>query len=404
MGKYSMSDHPLVDEAIDNCISEIVSHFCPRSIILTGSFGRGEASFIDEEDRVRWLSDCEMLILSDRPLPKSKIRPLLSSLSTKTGINIVGSGSFLLRLYCWVPIPPPLWRLVWKPSIPRYELKHGSTVVFGENILERIPDIKVSDIPLWEGIRLMLNRMAGALEYFPLAHTGAPRLESIYRITKVILASQDALLLSLRRYHPSYEARNTMFQELFLHRFGELGEKLPRFADLATKATAFKLRPEKNAYPGDLMELWFDASDVCDLVFRHVIDRDMNFTFDTYAEFGAKYLGHPKLSKYYLGVIPVPVLQNCITALKMMKSQSYRFPSTRLLASFGTMWKHVVYSVVPLVYFGVSRQGVTGEGRIRHARETIALFKSLTSPAPDTVDEWRYLREQVTDLWHKVVY
>jgi len=290
MTRYSEIDNPRVQKVMDSIIQEIVSHFHPKSIIVSGGFGRDESSFIEDEEGLKFLSDCEITLVFHRRISQNDINGLALELSQKTGLKIGLSDSIRLRLYSRIHVPSMMAWKIWRPSIAYYDLKHGAKVVFGENILERIPNIEPQDIPLWEGIRLMFNRMAEALTFLPLNEQ--ERDESIYWINKVIFACQDALLLSAKQYHYSYKARNLMFQELFPNSFSELNERLPNFLPLASRATDYKLRPAKDAYPEDVMQLWFDAVEICNEVFRYVIMRDIDITFDNYLEFQERYLTH----------------------------------------------------------------------------------------------------------------
>ena len=66
MGRYLALDDPQVDRIMADIVAEIASHFRPRSIIMTGGFGRDEASVIDYGGKLKFLSDCEILIASRR--------------------------------------------------------------------------------------------------------------------------------------------------------------------------------------------------------------------------------------------------------------------------------------------------------------------------------------------------
>lgn len=405
MGKYSKVDDPRIVDVINIIRDEIVKRFQPASIVIAGGFGRGEASFLEEDGEFKALSDCEVAIVSNRPISKKKLAKLSRELTRRTGMEVVISNSLLLRAYTRFPVPAMVSRKIWRPSIQHFDLKEGSQVIYGQNILNRLPAIRPEEIPLWEGIRLMLNRMAASLSYFPVGSTDIERSEAIYWINKVIIACQDALLLSIRYYHYSYEARNLMLQEIFPRRFSELNIKIPKFLPLAARAAEYKLRPEKGAYTEDLSELWFDTAEMCDQVFRYIIREDMGFTFNNYADFQPKYLGHLNIrKKYYLGVVPSSILQNIIIIKRMILADSYRTPSLRLLAGIRTPWKHIVYSLIPLVYFGMSKQGKIDTTQLELARKTLSLFKQLKPKNNDPVQEWRYIKEQAVELWHRLCY
>lgn len=400
---YLETGNPRVKEIMDGIIQEIVSRFHPKSIIVAGGFGRNEASVIEDGDRLKFLSDCEIVMASRWQISQSAINRLALELSQKTGLRIILNDSIRLRIYSRTHIPSMVSNKVWRPSIRYYDLKHGSMVVFGDNILERLPNVKPQDIPLWEGIVLIFNRMAEALTFLP--YNRQEQDESIYWINKVIFACQDALLVSVGQYHYSYKMRNLMFEELFPNHFSELNERLPKFLPLASKATHYKLRPTKAACPEDVMGLWFDAAEICNEVFKYIIKRDMGITFDSYVEFQEKYLKHPNVRrKYYLGITSFPVFRNAITALRMMATNSYRFLPPKLIANIGVPWQHIVYSIIPLVYFGPSREGKINELQLKQARDTLSLFKRLKPQNKNPADEWRYIKEQTIELWHTLCY
>jgi len=302
MKPYPESGDPGISQAIDNAIVEVACRYCPRSIVIAGGFGRNEASFIRENGRLKALSDCEIALVTDKPIAKPQLAELTRQLTDITGLEVTLSNSLLLRAYARLSVPEAISRRLWRPSIQHYDLKHGSQVVFGSDIRKRLPEIEAGDIPLWEGLRLMFNRMAAALEYYPVGPVGRDRSEAIYWINKVVFACQDALLLSIGRYHPSYKARNDMFRELFPRYFAELNARCPGFLPLSIKATEYKLRPQRKSYRKGITELWSEAAEICDQVLEYIVEKDMGMTFDTYTEFQKKYLRHPNTrGKYYQG-------------------------------------------------------------------------------------------------------
>ena len=127
----------------------------------------------------------------------------------RTGLKVEIWG-FTPTIYLCIPF----LNKKMKPTIANYDLKYGSKVIYGKNYLEKIPSFKPEDIPIWEGIRLLLNRMAEALEHFSIDN---PSDETVFWCDKIILACQDALLLTIGRYTPSYRERNKIFTESAKH-------------------------------------------------------------------------------------------------------------------------------------------------------------------------------------------
>lgn len=86
----------------------------------------------------------------------------------------------------------------------------------------------------------------------------------------------------------------------------------------------------------------------------------------------------------------------------MIVGKGSRLPSIKLMAKIRTPWQHIVYFTLPVVYFGLSRDGKTEELHLKQARSTISLFKKLKSLNQNPVEEWKYLKEQVCELWHSL--
>ena len=401
MGKYLELGNSGVEEIIDGVIDEIVSALRPRSVTILGSFGRNEVSFFEDKGKLTFLSDCEISTICNRYVSRRTLRKLATRIYQRTGLEIVLSNSVILLLYSKFRIPSPVAQRMWRPTIVNYERSEGARVVYGENILERMPKIEADDIPVWEGIRLMFNRMVEALRYFPIGQQG--REESIYWINKVIFACQDVLLLSIKQYHYSYKERNIRFQQVFPKYFSELNKMLPKFLDLATKATEYKLSAGTTHYPEDLTGLWFNVAEICDTIFTYIIKKDMNIVFDSYEEFQERYLKHPGLKgKYYLGVIASPIFHNIVTGLKITGAGPGRFPSVRLALKLRTPWQHIVYSLIPLVYFGLSRDGEVNMPLVRQARDTLLLFKKLNPQNQSPLEEWGYIKDETINLWQRL--
>jgi hypothetical protein len=391
-----------VSEFTDRLVGSIVSHFSPQSIILTGSFGRGEMSVISHGDGLKFLSDCELQVVPKWPISQEALRKILLPLSRENGIKIVVQSSLILYLYSHFNLPSRFSRMVWKPSISRYELKHGSKVVYGDNVLDRIPEIRPEDIPLWEGIKLILNRMAEALKYSPVDGKVADNPESIYAIYKIILACQDALLISICRYHYSYRVRSGLFQKLFRQEFPELSTDLPEILPLALRAAAYKIKPRNDIGSLDTTELWFVTANICNQVFRYTIGKEMGLKFATYTDFQERYMAHPGIRrKYPTGILSMPpVVQNALTLVRIISHGSNRLPRFKLVGRLTYPWRHIIYSVVPLVYFSLSQEGSVDTKQLYDVRETVSLFKKLMPPRSSQLGEWEYLSTQVFSLWH----
>ena len=328
-----------VSEIIEELKEEIVSHFHPKSIILTGSFGRGEATVVEENGKLKFLSDCEIILIPYKWIfDRWKINEFERDFYEKTGLKVEIWG-FTPTLYlCF-----PLINYKMKPTVASYDLKYGSKVIYGKDYLKKIPNFRPEDIPLWEGVKLILNRMAEAMEYFSLED---PSQEMVFWTDKIVLACQDALLLSLRKYHPSLRRRNELFRKHFFT-FKEI--EIKNLLYMATNATERKLSGKIHVI--DPLNYWFSASEVANKVFRYIIKKCFNIVFEDWADFHKQYL------KRVTSSFPTP--QNFLTYFKLFlfKKTGNPLPLNSLL--FRTSFRHLIYSVVPLAYFGLCRDEIS---------------------------------------------
>lgn len=393
-GQYTINSD--LDKDIDPIINRItdwlVRYVHPRSIILSGSFGRGEATVVRENRELRFLSDCEINLISAKYVSRSKLRKLTLEIKEETGLQVDIYGT-TLSIYLLVPA----MHKMMKPTIQNYELKYGSRVLYGKNYLRRIPDFQPKDIPLWEGIRLLFNRMAEALNYFPvdngLSH------ESVFWSNKILLACQDSLLLSMREYHHSYRTRNAMFQQLFPEYLDDLNGQVPKLLPLTIRATDQKLSGDVDCE--DVAQLWFEAAEVCDKVFRHVIKKDMGFEFGDYLEFQQRYLESPRINHYYQSFIHFPPYQNFLSILRIILLRR-GFISLRMIKRIKKPWTHIVDSIIPLVYFGAFENQERKESYLSSIREILGRFTGWKEQGKVST-EFNQIQQQVVRLWRGVI-
>ncbi len=123
-------------------IRECLIDFQPLSIILYGGYGRGEGSWVwyNNENCVPY-NDYDILMILEKKIPEEIIKSIRKKLAQDIGIRWVDIGQ---------KTPKELKKL--RPSIYNYDLKYASKVIYGEEyILDQIPHIDVSKLPLEEG-------------------------------------------------------------------------------------------------------------------------------------------------------------------------------------------------------------------------------------------------------------
>jgi hypothetical protein len=205
------------------------------AVILTGSFGRGEGGvYRDADGQYRPVNDYDVLLVSDRDL-SVPLAGLGDELARELGIdfvdlNVIGNH--------WENLPLTIYT---------YDLKYGSQVLSGDSaLLDRIPAFASGDLPVFEIVRLLLNRTAGLLSGLRgawLDAAGEPSpAEQRYltnQVAKALMALGDWYLIRWKGFDSSYTRRRERFSVL------AAGAGLdPSLIDQVCRAYAFKLHPD----------------------------------------------------------------------------------------------------------------------------------------------------------------
>lgn len=207
-----------------------------KSIILTGSTGRGEASAININGEIKILSDFDFMVVTSN-IKWSKLRNVCKVLSKDLTNKMKTRG--LLSHIC-ITATTPFFLKILKPSIRNNEFKKLDKVVWGEDSLRHVRFFKTEKIPKMDAIELINNRMAEHLEnqfqnnelYF-----------SYYLNSKYVIDTARSLLAFENQFKYKYSERpqqiNILFKKLNLNIF--LPMNYPKFIEIWTK---FKLNPD----------------------------------------------------------------------------------------------------------------------------------------------------------------
>jgi len=378
-----------VAEIIEELKNEIISRFSPKSIIISGSFGRGEATVIEENGRLKFLSDCEVILIPYKwVFNRRRLDEFEEEFYRRTGLKIEIWG-FTPTIYLLVPF----MRKRIKPSIANYDLKYGSKVIYGKNYLEKIPSFKPEDIPLWEGIKLILNRMVEALEHFS-PHN--PTDKMVFWTDKIVLACRDALLLTIGRYTPSCEERNRVFKES-IDKFNI--SCVQTLANFAVDATNRKLNI-LNGTPQDKKRYWFQVSRICDEVLRYVVKVGYELDFSDWLDFQRKYM-NSNLKDYTTLPFNNAILQNLFRFLKKWILK-YKLPNLKMMMKPYIKWDQILYSHIPMLYFGI-REDLGVEDK--YLEKVAGLLKMLgykTKIDSYSFKEWMRKKETFIMCWHQL--
>lgn len=247
MGIYTVLEDKTVDEAIANdlkfLVEKITESVSVRSIILGGGFGRGEGSVLITDKGVEPVNDYDLfIIVPDRE--ERDFRSLGNELRRVMGI----------RLLDLIPI-----KYSSIPTLPvtqfNYDLKYGSRHIWGEDLMDIIPEYEEGIVEEEAGRTLLLNRLICAIEAFSerflqSTMTIEERFFLANQTSKVVSACVEALLIKMGKYHYSYRKRREIFKAAF-------PEKIVLYR-LNRWATDFKLKPTANP-KFDVMLYWEEA-------------------------------------------------------------------------------------------------------------------------------------------------
>jgi hypothetical protein len=241
-----------VPGAVINAIREEASRVCEekfgrdlRALILTGSFARGEGSFIRRDGCWQALSDAEfMVVLTDSVrLPSVKeqleIRNKISRALQAQGVNCSLSFGFVHADF--------LRKL--QPSIFAFELRVCGQVLSGDaSVLSLAPQFASSEIPLEDAWRLLCNRLVECLEVLGHLQSQGEAVspQDSYRIVKLYLDMCTSLLVFRRAYQPGYALRADVLSELAQSEPADEPFSLWDVSKRVSAATGFKLSSERS--------------------------------------------------------------------------------------------------------------------------------------------------------------
>ena len=400
MGRYTAHDDPIVDHIVAEHLSRIVSAVCahlqPQSIILEGSFGRGEGSVMLNGGQPTFLSDYETLVVTPSPFHRRLFLSLSHQLTAEMGVEV--SIGWMRPGRLRTNQPRNLCFGQATPTIATYELREGGQTLYGQEMLKLGPPIDPCHIPVWSGIRLLVNRMTDALRYWPYTvSSDADRLETIRWMNKLVLACSEALLVLWGEYHYSYEERGRRFAARCGERLGALPAGALALPELVERATRFKLRPASNLYPGDVGSLWPQVTQAADAVFRHLMAEELGITFDSYTHFPEQFLNHTRVRQSYnlyrLWPLPAPWDQKLINAIKYLRQR--RWPPTGYLTHFAITANLIVFALVPVLFAGWSEDPLALAAANAEVRRWLTLMgyqdPLLSDPQAERDALYRYL-------------
>ena len=211
-----------------------------QALILTGSFARGEGSFIRKNQTWQALSDAEFIVvLADSARLPSTTEQRQISGRTSHALQTHGVSCSLSFGFVHADFLRKL-----EPSIFAFELRECGQVVSGDaSVLSLAPKFEASEIPLEDAWRLLCNRLVECLEVLGCLESEHESIspQVSYRIVKLYLDMCTSLLVFCGAYEPRYSQRADALSKLAQSGSLDVPFSLRDFSNLVSAATEFKI-------------------------------------------------------------------------------------------------------------------------------------------------------------------
>lgn len=412
-----------VDIINDEILREIPS---TKSIILSGGFGRGEGSIELKNRKPTPVNDFDMYIITEKPIDEKKLNKVANKATQKLSLGRTGvpfyifdrkyySNAFYIDLKA---IPIDKLKNI-PPMIKYYELKNASTVVYGDNYLDLIPEYATQDIPLAEGFRLLLNRMAMLATYFSMdflnGNISKDEMHGLmYLGSKVYYDIPGALLLlSGREYKPTYSGRTKDFKKIFEKDFPRLAEKIPKLPEKVEQALRFKLKPDFSEKI-DPFEFWNEAKlyigETTKYFVSKFIDEEVNsynkLSEVIYSKVYPRYFG-PYLrffSKKTIGVgtnskLITNMIQRYLNVLYYIRLRKFRKINYPYVLVNSRSPDLTLFSSLPLLLYSVSSHKQIDRNMLLKSGKILKKTFPVSLNIKDSYHLWNHIAEQFSNAY-----
>ena len=315
---------------IESVIVSIENHGgknCLSSIIVTGSFGRGEPTYTDDEGgHLHLKSDVEIALIYPGSGKKEAVAKLIQHVSAdfEEELNLMAIDEKRVRkTYNFnFSLVIPKYKTIFN-----YDLFNGSTTVWGRDfICEK--HISLADCDIYEAKRLVANRI-GELVF--LQNTSDDSQKEYLRKQwkgKLVLAIVSAWLICEGNYVSSYHGQHAAIKKTQKKVEQEIGKDF--FADY-NKVFIF-LRESGSEYEVTDYKLQEYVANIDRIFKKYCINRSRVNTVSRLAKYFAKYVKTGM--KYGIIHFEDKILQALIDGFWMQKS---------VLSDTADVWHRVLY-------------------------------------------------------------
>ena len=207
--KIKIYEKNLIASIVEN-IKKIDSKNRIISIIITGSFGRNEPTYvIIDDNNYKLKSDIEIALVYKKHSRKKYLNSLIKCVSEKyeEDLNLMSISE--IRVRKMQNFNNSLLTSK-KKTLFTYDLYNGSYTAYGEKIIEN-KTVTIDEIDCFEAKRIVANRIA---EYcYNLNNLNDEYLKSQWK-SKIFLALGTAILLEKKLYKSSYKKQKEIINSI----------------------------------------------------------------------------------------------------------------------------------------------------------------------------------------------
>lgn len=311
MGKYTILNDPRVDEYIDNFLKRLVETLLRsvsgvRSIILAGSFGKGEGSVLVDDHSVKPLRDIDIVVVFRGKVPSMELIKNLQERLQNKFCSLKAHDEYYLMSDLVPEIKATtLENINSFPDIFTYDLKQCK-ILYGEDIRSQIKwDLK--DLPLRTNARALLQKATALIGVFHGNYLNKEipthLNESFLRETsRAYIEIGVGLCLLAKQYHWSCVRRLEILREIYKEKFLDLYERIPYLVEKIEASTKYKLDPANNKMNVNPLNYWFETRDDLGEVLKYYFGKYLNVSFKNWMQFATSLEKH-LTNEYYLPVI-----------------------------------------------------------------------------------------------------
>lgn len=397
-GRFTSWDDPALDNRIaadlDAITSELMAAVRPETVVLAGSFGRGEGSVVRLPEGYKFLSDYEIGVVVNSAWGRSRMRKAAERLRERVSaeVSLFWLTSSRLRENRYKTLT--FGRAT--PTVFMYDLLAGSQLLCGQPLAAADP-MGPRNLPPHEGLYLILNRM---MEVVGRYLQGAERGPLAHSCAKTLMACGDALLIRSGRYDVSSRKRleilKTEYQTL-------CRVVLPEFDFLDFYAMALETRLKPVNSQDGVVRAFFDGvvDEACRSVLAFLARSEMNWEGDGWQSWARAYLRYCDeyvAPIYRVPRVPVPdvLYENSIQTLKLwLKGLSAKW--WRVMPQ---PWRQLMFAVIPALYFSAPWNRMANPDLAVFAENWLRKFLAL--PNVPRHSDWSTPAVQAFRVWQVI--